>query len=986
VLHRSRVLSMAVLCAVVGGPLSTAPAFAQTPPAQNVPAASAPVTGLVTDTSGTPVAGATITLTGPQSYTATSDAHGQYTVPAVVPGIYTVTVTRAGFQTGREDDFAVVAGTPATLNVQLAVPTLTTLRTIGSTRTTFSRAAFNTSSASVNVVTTQAFIDQGQPQVRNVLNEQPGLVISLPATSGNGAAPGAITFPNIRGGLSFETASLIDGHPVSVGAYGDYVTTFLSPYVLGSIELVKGPGALAPEVNYAIGGTVNFRTLDPTRTPSGYETFGIDSFGGQFSNVGYSNTFGKLGVVVDYATDGTPGPLYNFTAYTPVSSSWLLNGQAIAANPVNSPIIAGTPTRYNAQSETALYGGLPVSTTFTNHSELVKLRYDISPVTSVTASYLGSQTWTEQNGNHLYLDPSTFTPGAAYTNPIGGPQAGSVNLVEQNVFAPAHEWEVNNEPIFQAEARTSWANNNILVRGYSASISRLQYNGLNTATQNGVIPNTPVYGTLSLCPAGYTVSGSSCKGPGGATVAPTPTTFTGQDVTFTVPGAYFNSSEEDRLYGYSAEIDHPIGPADSGDLLSAEYNTTKSETGSYQIGTYRVGCSSCSITVPPTSTQLFNTLLLRALVNAGTRTQIAFSNYFNTYDTHYSNNFGSTWKNQQLSHYDARLGLTYRANPNVSLRASAGSAIAPPYLALYSQGTTTPVIDRNTNAFATNTEQNPNIKPETSFGYDVGGDARLSRDGSLVATLDLYSTNLWNQLISSSQYLNGTVTLPQYLPGDASGHPTGPPKTVPLYSSGATNLAQARYQGIEAGIRRVVPTGFGFVLQGSLMHATAVNIPHTFYTAPGSTTVTKNEGIFVGPNFYGGYQGVSNQPIPYSQGYGEISWRNAQGALLSFSETYYGPNNAFFVPAFLIAGINGRAPIGHNGLFLNLNVDNLFNTYGNSYITEYAGITQPLVPGATFSGAPVSGAILNANAYGPRNVRLSLSYLFGSQRPYAAQR
>src|SRR5579884_355639 len=287
VLHRSRVLSMAVLCAVVGGPLSTAPAFAQTPPAQNVPAASAPVTG--------PVAGATITLTGPQSYTATSDAHGQYTVPAVAPGIYTVTVTRAGFQTGREDDFAVVAGTPATLNVQLAVPTLTTLRTIGSTRTTFSRAAFNTSSASVNVVTTQAFIDQGQPQVRNVLNEQPGLVISLPATSGNGAAPGAITFPNIRGGLSFETASLIDGHPVSVGAYGDYVTTFLSPYVLGSIELVKGPGALAPEVNYAIGGTVNFRTLDPTRTPSGYETFGIDSFGGQFSNVGYSNTFGKLG-------------------------------------------------------------------------------------------------------------------------------------------------------------------------------------------------------------------------------------------------------------------------------------------------------------------------------------------------------------------------------------------------------------------------------------------------------------------------------------------------------------------------------------------------------------------------------------------------------------------------------------------------------------------------------------------------------------------
>ncbi len=150
----------------------------------------------------------------------------------------------------------------------------------------------------------------------------------------------------------------------------------------------------------------------------------------------------------------------------------------------------------------------------------------------------------------------------------------------------------------------------------------------------------------NLCPAGYTASGTSCKGPGGATAAAVPTTFTGQNATITEPGSYFNSSEEDRLYGYSAEFDHPFGPVDSGDLLTAEYNTQKSETGSYQIGTYRVGCSSCSITVPPTSTQVFNTLLLRALANLGARTQLQFSNYFNTYDTHYSNNFGSTWKNQ----------------------------------------------------------------------------------------------------------------------------------------------------------------------------------------------------------------------------------------------------------------------------------------------------------------------------------------------------
>lgn len=978
----SRVLRMVGVVALVGGPCSMAPALAQSiPVAQTAPTTASQVSGLVTDTSGAPIRGATITLTGPQTYTATTDAQGRYTIAAVVPGVYTAAVSRAGYQSGTEQDFAVAAGTPATLNVQLAAPTLTTLRVIGSTRTTFSRSQFNTSPASVNVISTQTFIDQGQPQVRNVLNQTPGLVISLPATSGNGAAPGAITFPNIRGGLSFETASLIDGHPVSVGSFGDYVSTFLNAYTLGSVELVKGPGAMAPEVNYAVGGTVNFRTLDPTRKPSGFETIGVDSFGGTSSNFGYSNTVlnNKLGFVVDYAVDGTPGPLYNFTTYSPVSSSWLINGQAIASNPVNSPIIAGTPTRYNAFSTTALYGGLPVSTTYTEKSELVKLRYDLSQTTSVVASYLGSQVWTEQNGNHLYLDPSIFAPAASYSS-VTGPQAGSSYLVEQNIFAPAHEWEINNEPIFQAELRSSWNNNNILVRGYSASISRLQYNGQNVSNAVATVANTPLYGTLNLCPVGYSVGSGANAGKcvqGATVVAATPTTFSGQPGTITEPGSYFNSSEEDRLHGYSLEIDHPFAGS-SGDFVSAAYNVTKSQTGSYQIGTYAVGCSSCSITVPPTSTQNFNTLLLRALVNLGTRTQLTFSNYFNTYQTHYSNNFGATFKDQNLSHYDARLGLTYRANPGLSLRASAGSAIVPPYLALYSQGTTTPVIDKNTNAFATNTQQNPALQPETSFGYDLGFDARVSPDGVTVATMDLYRTNLFNQLISSSQFLNGTVTLPSYRPGDATGHPTGPPVTVPLYSSGATNLAQARYDGLEFGIRRNPIVGFGFNLQGALIHAYPLNVPASFYTAPGSTTITRNEGVIIGNNFYGGYQGVSNQPIPYSQGYGEISWRNARGTLLSFGETYYGPNNSSFLPAYTIAQLSARQPIGNN-FYLNMNIDNVFNRYPNAYITEYAGIVQPVVAGATSGGLPISGALLNQNTYGPRNVRFAISYSFGRQ-------
>ncbi|MDB5028249.1 MAG: hypothetical protein JWO66_1938 [Candidatus Eremiobacteraeota bacterium] len=986
-LSLSRVLSALGIFALVGGPVSMAPASAQTAPAaQRAPStAASQVSGVVTDAAATPVQGATVTLTGPRSYTATSDAQGRYTITGVQAGVYVATVARSGYQTGTEQDVAVTNGTPISLNVQLAAPTLSTLRVIGSTRTTFSRSTFNTSPASVNVINTQTFIEQGQPQVKSVLNQTPGVNIELPATSGNGAAAGAITFPSIRAGLGFETSTLIDGHPVSNGAFGDYVSTFMNSFTLGSVEVVKGPGAASPVVNNAIGGTINFRTLDPTRRPSGYETFGMDSFGGTSSNFGYSNTVlnGKLGFVVDYAVLGTPGPLRNFTSFAPIGTSWLINGQAIAT-PTSNSTLPAYPTqssggRYFNQNVTAMYTGMPVSSTYTNKTELVKLRYNFSPTTALTASYLGSQTWTEQNGNHLYEDPSIFNPAAAYSS-IAGPQPGSINLLEDNVFPNPHEWEINNEPIFQAELRTAVHDTNILLRGYSASISRLQYNGLDRSNQLGTISNVGVYGTMNLCPAGYTVgtgaNAGRCVPPGGgASIAATPSVFNGQNVTLNVPGAYFQDSEEDRLHGYSLEVDHPLG-RDTGNMLTVAYDTSKSVSGKYSVGTYAVGCASCSIAVPPTSSQTFGTLLARVIYNVGPKTQVTLSNYFNTYLNHFSTNFGTTFQDQRTNHWDQRIGVTYRASRDASLRFAAGSAIAPPYINLLSRGTTTPLIDRTTNAFATNTQQSGNIVPETSFGYNLGGDFRF-KDGVTTLSADVYTTNLWNQFISNSQFQNGVVTVHTFLPTDTATNPTGPFVTVPLFSSGPLNLAQAKYEGIEMALRHQPPAGLGYILQGSLQRGYPVNIPASFYTAPGSNVPTRNLGVVVGQNFYGGFQGVSNHSIPYANGYGEISYRTLKGSVISFGETYYGKNNSLFQPPFFIANANAHQPLG-NGFAVNLNIDNVFNTLSNSYITEYGSpVIQPVVAGAMLNGIPISGATLHGNTYGPRNVRISVSKSFG---------
>ena len=154
-------------------------------------------------------------------------------------------------------------------------------------------------------------------------------------------------------------------------------------------------------------------------------------------------------------------------------------------------------------------------------------------------------------------------------------------------------------------------------------------------------------------------------------------------------------------------------------------------TGKYSTATYVPG-GSVTATVPPTSGQGFTTLLARYIGNVGPRAQITLSNYFNNYDTHYSQTNGATFTDQHNSHYDARLGTTYRLNPDASLRFSLGSAIAPPYIGLYSRVTSVPLIDRSGN-FATNTEANPAIRPETSFGYNFGGDVRLGPDKQTVS-------------------------------------------------------------------------------------------------------------------------------------------------------------------------------------------------------------------------------------------------------------
>jgi hypothetical protein len=82
------------------------------------------VVGEVSDPSGALIPGATVMLTDMSAgvkLTDVTNADGKYVFPAVPPGTYTITVTRAGFSTARSENAQVNIGTQLTLNMKMKV-------------------------------------------------------------------------------------------------------------------------------------------------------------------------------------------------------------------------------------------------------------------------------------------------------------------------------------------------------------------------------------------------------------------------------------------------------------------------------------------------------------------------------------------------------------------------------------------------------------------------------------------------------------------------------------------------------------------------------------------------------------------------------------------------------------------------------------------------------------------------------------------------
>jgi hypothetical protein len=577
--------SLLSLVALVG-PVSAATSSVSTLVAQ---AGSSTITGQVVGDSGKGIGGASVLIQGAGTRTTvTTGNDGTFSAP-VPPGVYTITVNKGGYQAGTTE--VTVAPSGATIvNVALTANSLNTLNIIGRTATNAASnvARFNVTSTTTNVITSAQIRARNTPDLTSIIQELPGITI-----------PRATSNPNqgfVLRGLRQETVTELDGHPVSSGTSGTFLTNYAASGIFGGVDVLKGGGIDGPISGESGIGIVNLRTPDFTTKDSGYLQGGLDNYGGSFyTALADINITPKLSLIAGKTFTGYRGPTYGLTepdgylAVTPPSPYGTFGPPSNLANVV-VPYIQD------------------FSDTYSLNGELAKLRYKFSDATSFSVEFLGLEGRYDPQGGAYGQFEGYATVSPCLNGKVAGTAAtcndlstysnpGATGLIGKPgtplyAFYPGSDVRQNN-PNWNAEFKTTIGNDTLLFRPYTAAINRLI-----DGTQEVLVPgdngNWYQVTNSANCQAQYvgpSAANGGAKGPcfaaatapGAAYINPlspqfpvvfattsTPLNCSVAAPCYTTPTAINNSGqygygspyttlELDHLFGYTFSYIHPFG-------------------------------------------------------------------------------------------------------------------------------------------------------------------------------------------------------------------------------------------------------------------------------------------------------------------------------------------------------------------------------------------------------------------------------------------
>jgi outer membrane receptor protein involved in Fe transport len=291
-----------------------------------------------------------------------------------------------------------------------------------------------------------------------------------------------------------------------------------------------------------------------------------------------------------------------------------------------------------------------------------------------------------------------------------------------------------------------------------------------------------------------------------------------------------------------------------------------------------------------------------------------------------------------FGHFDPHFGLSWRATPDLNVRATGGSSITTPYAA--------------NNQTYTVTIPNPNLSYETTVAYDLGADLRLPDTG--IFSFDLFDNTIHNAFVQN-------YTIASSVPGITA--PGG------FFNAETINGPLFRSYGAELTFSKSVPVGFGYYASTTFQRAYLDQLPASLYFVPSALV----NGAQLQGNSY------QQSPIPYVQGYYELRLNGSRNSGATFGMQYEGANNYTFGKAFELFNASGRLEVSP-GWLVNVSVDNLFGfstgtDLGRSVLNQGS---QTLTNVLNSSGQVVYGPAVNKSLQevGFRTYRFSLQTRF----------
>jgi outer membrane receptor protein involved in Fe transport len=394
-----------------------------------IPAVAAPtqaplgsIVGTVVDAgNGAPLPNVEVRVVGTSLVTRT-DAAGHFTLTSVPVGRRELSLKRNDYQPAISEPVTVGAvAIKTTLSMHRGTGNLSTIA-VTSTRASDS---LQQASSFTRTVNTEELDRQGITRIADALQTLPGVNNGI---TGDTAALADDINLNIRGIGTLETEAAIDGHPIAYGVKGGYNYNLSPVYSFGDTTVLYGSASNLVGVD-AIGGVINFQTLDPTPQYQTSITQGFGTFQQLSTSLRSTGTVGKLGYAVAYGTGYLDGPFRNANFYQPGAAF----DQSVLSGPIHDLGI------YTDDSGTTI------------RADLLKLVYNFDPKNSLTYTNVTSSRWENKTGNgdgdflpyptalargnQLLASYNPKSPSSPYTCPSGTfPATNALGLL--NGFGP----------------------------------------------------------------------------------------------------------------------------------------------------------------------------------------------------------------------------------------------------------------------------------------------------------------------------------------------------------------------------------------------------------------------------------------------------------------------------------------------------------------------------------------------------------------------